>query len=449
MKDVAALLGILILLPLLILGVKTAGSRFGLSGELKRKMVHVGMGLTCLSFPWLFSSWPWVAGLCAGSLTLLSGVRWQERRTGAASALHDIQRHSWGEICFPIAVVAVFALAEGEAWRYVIPILVLTLADAAGALVGVRYGKQSFHVLSGLKTLEGSLLVFLVAFLSVHVPLLLMTETGRAETLLISLVLAILAMLGEAVSIHGLDNLFLPVLVALLLPAYAAMDQTALLVRVAVATGLLVLVLSLRKFSSLEGGALLAAVLLGYAAFCFGDWRFLLPPLILFGEHLWVNHRSRKAGWTPRLETNDLWAILGLGIGFAPSLALAASHPDGKGIALRSLAVAAAIHLACVDYTTWLFVTNRSGNEWIRQRSVGKALLFVLVPGFVLSGWDASALILVIGAVLIVEAGLWAFRGALGDPASYPNNPRRWLMQGGTCALGSVGLWAIEHWVKS
>ncbi len=185
-RNCAGLLAVWVLLPLLVAAAKAAGERLGLSGEHKRKIVHVGMGLASLAFPWLFSSWVWVAVLCAGCLLQLGWVRRQERRTGSASALHDIERHSLGEICFPVSVVLVFALSGGVLWRYLIPILVLTLADAAGAVIGAAYGRRKFRVFAGWKSAEGSLLVFFVSFLSVHLPLLLMTELGRAETLLIA-----------------------------------------------------------------------------------------------------------------------------------------------------------------------------------------------------------------------------------------------------------------------
>ncbi|MEO0445958.1 MAG: hypothetical protein AAF191_07770, partial [Verrucomicrobiota bacterium] len=191
MSDWIALLACWAALVALVAMVRWAAVGVRLGAEGKRKAVHIGMGLVTIGFPWLFSTWMWVAALCGLSLATLLGIRVWERRKGVASVLHDVDRDSLGEICFPIAVVWVFALAEGEPWRFIIPMLILTLADAAGALVGASYGRQKFRVLtSGSKSMEGSLLVFLVAFLSVHIPLLLMTDYGRAETLLIALILA-------------------------------------------------------------------------------------------------------------------------------------------------------------------------------------------------------------------------------------------------------------------
>jgi hypothetical protein len=238
-------------------------------------------------------------------------------------------------------------------------------------------------------------------------------------------------------------------MVALLLPSYADMNEPELLLRAAVAAGLLAVVLSFRKDSSLEGGALLAAVLLGYAAFFFGGWRFLVPPLMLYGEHLLVSHRLRKAELAQPLQSNDLWVIFGLAVGFTPSLALAAWHPEAKMLAFRGLVTAAAIHLACVHYTTRLFVKNQPGDEWTRQRSVGKAVVFVLVPGFALSGVNLKSLALGLAALLLVELGLLGFRYSLGNPANYPNNRQRWLVQGGASLAGSMLLWPLDHLLRT
>jgi phytol kinase len=424
-------------LPGLMAAVRWAGARNGWSGETKRKLVHVGMGLSTLTFPWWFPSWEWVAVLGAGCVALLAWTRRREIRDGGASVLHDVDRASWGEICFPVAVTAVFAMARGEAWRFVIPILVLTLADAAGAWVGVRYGRQKFRVFSGWKSLEGSLLVFFVAFLSIHVPLLLMTGTGRAETLLVALALAMLAMLVEAVSVRGLDNLVLPVLMATLLPKYAEMEAGPLGLRVVVGGGLLALVLAGRKDSSLEGGALMAAVLLGYGLFFFGDWRFVVPPVILFAEHLGVSRRLRGVERARPRERNDLWVVAGLAAGGAGWVA-AAWWTGDETSALRGWVATCAVHLACQNFTTRRFVSRHvktNGSGW---RAVEKAAVWVLLPGWACSGWDrelpgAAAL-----AAASLPVGLMAFRKIMGDPAEYPNDRKRWLAQGAVALVAGL-----------
>jgi len=446
MRDWLGLIGFSLLLPGLVTAVRFFGERFGLGGESRRKAVHVGMGLATLSFPWVFSSWVWVAGLGALSLLMLQGLRWWEGRRGLRSVLHDVDRESLGEILFPVAVAVVFAMSDGVAWRFMIPILILTLADAAGAMVGAAYGRQRFQVLSGFKTTEGSVLVFLAAFLSAHVPLLLMTEIGRPETLLIALALALLAMLVEAVSCRGLDNLILPVTCALLIEGFSGLEPGELALRVGIILLLLAVVLTGKRYSPLEGGALLGAVLLGYACFFLGDWRFTIPPLILFLEHV---HISRRIKRVREMTRGSLYIVLGLAGSFVPWLVLAAACGDaaGRDMALRGLTTAAAIHLACQNYTTRVFVRGHRGDGRTTWRSAGKGVGMVLVPGLLLAGWSGGLAGVAAQAGLalaLAPAGLFAFQWISGRPDSYSGDAVRWMRQACAALLLSLPVWGLH-----
>jgi len=196
------------------------------SAELARKFVHVTMGLTCLTFPWIFSE-PWpvfvVAGLALCALTLL-------KSSAAGACIHGVERKSQGEIHFTLGIAILFWRSGGDPLLFCVPTLILTIADAAGALVGLRYGKTS---ITSHKSAEGSAIFFLVAFVSAIVPLLLFSEIGRVELLVISLTLATMVMLVEAISIRGLDNLLIPLGGYYLLSEYMKMDATTMLGRLA------------------------------------------------------------------------------------------------------------------------------------------------------------------------------------------------------------------------
>ncbi|MEM7013952.1 MAG: hypothetical protein AAF585_21025, partial [Verrucomicrobiota bacterium] len=292
MRDWFGFFAMFTALPLLMILVKAAAKKWNLSPEVKRKLVHMGMGLATLAFPWVFSHWGFVAALSAASITFLV----LQKRMGGGDVLHGVDRDSLGEVWFAIAIPIVFWWADGEAFRFIIPMLVLTLADAAGALFGTGYGKSKFKVLSGWKSLEGSTLFFVIAFLSAHIPLLLMSDTDRAQCLMIAFVLALVAMMVEAISTRGIDNIVVPVACAYLLDVYLELCMLQLTFRIALVVGLLGLVLLTRRFSTLEGGALMAAVLLGYGCGALADWRFLIPPIIMFIEHLVVTHRIKIVG---------------------------------------------------------------------------------------------------------------------------------------------------------
>ncbi len=274
--------GVMIVLASFLVGLRALQRRLPLHPELVRKMVHVGMGLVTLSFPRLFQDiWP-VALLAASSVALLLAVRvYAPIQREFGSVLGGINRSSLGEIYFPIAVLIVFWLANGEEILFLVPILVLTLADATGALVGLRYGLARYATDEGWKSWEGSLALFFVAFLSVHVPILLMTNTGRAESLLISLSLALVIMLMEAISWQGLDNLFLPLTTFVLLKVYLTLSAWALVERFGVIIALIAFMLWWSRLTHLSRSATVGGALVLYTSWALGDWHWLLAPAMM------------------------------------------------------------------------------------------------------------------------------------------------------------------------
>jgi phytol kinase len=191
-------------------GVKALQRRGVVEAETARKFIHLGMGCVCLTFPWIFNQvWPvWVLAVVAGTaLFALRRVPFLRREIGGV--LHDVNRASLGEIYFPLGVAAVFTLSRGEPLPFVIPVALLTFADAAGALVGKRWGRRKFPTLEGQKSVEGSLAVGITGFICSAGPLLLAQHDWRAS-LVIGAAVGLFSLMLEAISWHGLDNIFLP-----------------------------------------------------------------------------------------------------------------------------------------------------------------------------------------------------------------------------------------------
>ena len=212
--------------------------------ELVRKLLHLGMGLLTISFPWLFASaWPvlLLAALFALGLTALRISPPLRRLLGGV--IDGVNRKSLGEITFPFAVGLLYLFSAGDPLTFCIPMLILSLADAAAALVGGRYGTLRVPGPRGEKSLEGSLAFLAVAFVSTHVPLLLFTDCGRAESLLIAVTLALQATLLEASAWGGLDNLLVPLGAFALLKSFLELDMTSLILRLSLAVLLVALFL--------------------------------------------------------------------------------------------------------------------------------------------------------------------------------------------------------------
>ena len=130
----AAGLGLIVCSIALLLGamaaVKELARRFDLGPELQRKLIHVATGLYALTLPLTFRDrWPVVALILASVAVMLALRLPQFARSGVASALHAVERRSYGEIYLCLAVGFLFFQSQGRPILYVLPILTLTLSD--------------------------------------------------------------------------------------------------------------------------------------------------------------------------------------------------------------------------------------------------------------------------------------------------------------------------------
>jgi phytol kinase len=268
-------------LAVLVLVVKLLRAKGGVGAEGSRKLVHMGMGVVCLSFPWLFTSvWPaWaLAGLACGGLLALRFVPALKRELGGV--LHGVERVSWGELYFPLGVALVFTLADGRVLLFVVPVAVLTFADAAGALIGRSLGRHHFTTLEGTKTVEGSVAVGAAGLLCTVLPLLI---AGRdpVHALLIGALVGLFGALIEAISWRGLDNVFLPLAAFAQVGIYLALSAGELLARLAALAAIAVAAVVWRRGQVVDDSARLGGALALYFFWAVGRWPWLVAPLIL------------------------------------------------------------------------------------------------------------------------------------------------------------------------
>lgn len=422
------LAGLFLGLPLIRVLVR----RVGASPEVARKSVHVAMGLACAAFPWVFGrALPvWVlAGIATVPLGLIR--IFPALRNGVGSALHGIERPSYGEVLFAPAVAAVFALADGDMYLYLIPILILTIADAAGALVGTRWGKRRYGSGEGFKTVEGSIIFWFTAFLCGFLPLLLGGRVDAMHALWIGLILGILAMMAEGISDRGFDNLVIPVGCFFMLEKLLPLEMPGLIGRFVVLAVLLVLVLTGSRWSTLSGGALLGSVLLGYGCAVMADWRFALPPVAVFVCHVVT---TRKHCLTGKFD-HRLDAVLSHTIACLPWVIATEFGRIPTSVGLAGVSFAMGAQLSILDTATRMWMPHLVATP---VRSVAKGFLVASLPGLVWL-WPESVRLLVPVAVALAcmwavtllfqktqssyrghVTGLWIIKGLLALAASTP-----------------------------
>ena len=147
---------------------------------------------------------------------------------GIGSTVHGVERKSYGELFLALCVGFLFFFSLGKPVLYVLPIAVLTLSDAAAALIGTRYGRRHFQVEAGTKSLRRRRDVLPGDVDRRHGAAAADDRDRAASTsCCCRLLIAAFGALVEADSWRGFDNLFVPVGIHLFLANHLATPPAA------------------------------------------------------------------------------------------------------------------------------------------------------------------------------------------------------------------------------
>ncbi len=306
-----------------IAAIRSVGARRGWSPEVSRKAVHVVTGLVAMTFPVTFPQrWP-VAVLILSSVGVMAWLRSPSQRdTGLGVTLHAVERRSWGDVLLALTIGFLFFRSPGQPILYVLPLAIVTLSDSAAALAGSAYGRQVFKVASATKSVEGCAVFALVSWLVAMVLLLLLTDVSRPDVILVGLLVAAFGTVVEADSWFGLDNLFVPVGVHLLLRAAlvtgaAGLGWTALAFAAVVSLGTVLGRRIWKTGHALRVHAIVVFVIVAYA----GPSTAVLPAIAAVA-HLFASRSRPCRSRYPDLDfaaavagAGCLWIFVGEGMG--------------------------------------------------------------------------------------------------------------------------------------
>ena len=363
--------------------------------EWTRKLVHFGTGLLACAFPWWFDSpWTLLAVAAVGGAPIFVA-----RARGGLQSIFGVERRSFGDVYFPIAIFILFAVGRHTRVFYVVALLTLVVADALAAVLGRAYGKHAYRVTTEHRSLEGSVVFMIVTFLVVHLPLLLATQIDRSACVLMAFQIALLVGSFEAIGTQGSDNLFVPLGAYYLLLKLTGKPLEAIGIQILAQIAILALMLLVSRrthFFSFSGA--IAAHLMLYAAFSLGGPAWIVAPALALTVAMVLEQRRVARMRRPASADHDVAVIFYVSVvavllifadnSFSTmrtaSAGLLSLHPF-LGPYVGSLAGAIAI-------VAYLGLESSPG---VRRRS---------------PGWRALASGL-IGFGVVAPLGLWATRG--------------------------------------
>jgi phytol kinase len=197
-------------LSLLAAAAVAIRQRWNSHGEWSRKLVHIGGGAV-VPLAWLFGIDRWLAIPAAAAITLLALLNHRRR---LLPAIEDVGRHSYGTVAYGASITLLLWLFWPERADAVCAgVLVMACGDGFAGLVGPRIPSPSWRVLGERRSLAGTATMALVS-LVVLLGLASLAPLSPAWPMLV--LLALVATALEQLALLGLDNLTVPLVVALL-----------------------------------------------------------------------------------------------------------------------------------------------------------------------------------------------------------------------------------------
>jgi phytol kinase len=295
----------------LMAAVRRLARALDIGAEVQRKLIHVATGLYALSLPWLFPDrWP-VYVLVGVTLAVMLVLRLPNSRLG--KTLHGVERQSYGDLLLAVSVGLCLFLAGDDLFLYVLPIAVLTLADAAAALAGSTYGTRFFRIEDGQKSVEGSAVFFLITLLISIVCLMLMTPLPPLNILVISMMVAGFGTLVEAASWRGFDNLFLPLGLLIFLSVHAGNSLPELLSFAGLFVASILVFKRVAPMIGLDRHAAHVYVTAVFLLLAFTAVQNAIIPILVLAAHAWSRSAAPSDARFPDLDIVAALALVSFG----------------------------------------------------------------------------------------------------------------------------------------
>lgn len=175
--------------------------------EIVRKFVHITVATFAATWPF-FMSWTHIELM---SLLLFLGVL-GSRRYGYFRAVRDVKRQGWGELFFAMSIGFAALLAQDK-WVFVAAMLSLGVADGLAAVVGTLFGeKHRYKVFGYTKSRAGTIAFWVAALLIIW---LCAITRGPRDSWTTLVWLPLFVTFCENIGVAGLDNILVPILVAI------------------------------------------------------------------------------------------------------------------------------------------------------------------------------------------------------------------------------------------
>lgn len=300
--------------------IELATKKWSWDRTISRKAVHLIVGLSICSAPWIFVSK--VPLIILSSLFII--LNYWAIKTRHLTGIH-LNDQSYGTVFYPISILLLdILLWPAYKILFVLAALIMVVADAMAALVGNNFASRFYVFYEERKSIPGSVTMFVTSVILLFSGTQLLIVNNLVQNLLLAMLVGIVVTAAELISRRGSDNLSVPLIAALFLygflgPASTATAASGLHTQLTVGiilAGLVALVSYRLRFLKLNGAVV--TFLLGCIIFGFGGIKYTVPILAFFilSSVLSKAGRNRKTEMESSFEKSgvrDMYQVLANG----------------------------------------------------------------------------------------------------------------------------------------
>jgi dolichol kinase len=168
-----------------------------------RKFLHIMVGNILFILP-LFDTWWVMTFLAAAPFIVLTFLMSPYSPVKSIRNRMSESGHGLGLVYYAISWTVLALFFFNQPWIIAVGIAAMSYGDGMASLIGIKYGKRKYNITGDVKSVEGSVTMFLVLLITLGIVLIFY---GIPASPLVIVAVALVATILEGITPKGLDNI--------------------------------------------------------------------------------------------------------------------------------------------------------------------------------------------------------------------------------------------------
>lgn len=179
--------------------------------EMSRKFIHIALSNIWFIYCWFIDEL-WIASILPAAFIVINSLSYKFK---IFKTMEREQNDGFGTVYYAISIllVTIFSYLQAKPEIGATGMFVMGYGDGFAAVVGKKIKSKEYKILGTTKTIAGSTTMFVVSLIISYIVFYII---GMEYLLFKAFITAVVATMLEAVSVKGLDNITVPIMVTVI-----------------------------------------------------------------------------------------------------------------------------------------------------------------------------------------------------------------------------------------